>query len=141
MKINFDVKFFEKKNFKQEIINRYFNNAVKNIKIAAENENEEVIFKFTYDALIKTGIALIASNGFRIKSRRGHHIKILEKLSQILNNEDIEIIGEAMRKKRNSDLYNGGIIISEKEAKSYFDFARRTIKDAREYLNSQKPLF
>ena len=52
-------------------------------------------------------------------------MKILEKLSEILNDKDIEIIGDRMRKKRNLDLYEGGIIISQKEVKDYLDFIKQ----------------
>ncbi len=140
MKIIFDVKFFEKKDFNKKIISRYFYNALKDIKIASRSKEEEVIFKFSYDAIIKTGITLLASHGFRVRSRRGHHIKILEKLSQILNDEEITLIGESMRRKRNLDLYEGGILISEKEAKSYFNSAIKIVKKGEEYLKSQSSL-
>lgn len=73
MKISFDTKFFQKKTFDEKSINKYFGNALKDIKIAGANKNEEVVFKFSYDALIKTGIALIASGGFRVKSRAGSY--------------------------------------------------------------------
>lgn len=141
MKVNFDTKFFQKKNFEERTVREYFNNALKDLKIAAVNKNEEVVFKFSYDALIKIGITLIAFLGFRVKSRRGHHIKILDKLSQILDDENIILIGEAMRKKRNLDLYEGGILISEREAKNYFSFVKKVARDAEKYLSSQKSLF
>ncbi|OIO50251.1 MAG: hypothetical protein COV41_00435 [Candidatus Brennerbacteria bacterium CG11_big_fil_rev_8_21_14_0_20_43_10] len=68
-------------------------------------------------------------------------MKILEKLSEILNDKDIEIIGDRMRKKRNLDLYEGGIIISQKEVKDYLDFIKQVIKRTEEYLKNQKSLF
>jgi len=71
----------------------------------------------------------------------GHHIKILEKLSEILDNKDIEIMGEAMRKKRNRDLYDGGVIISEKEAKDYLEFVKTVLNEAKKFLEDQKLLF
>ena len=46
-----------------------------------------------------------------------------------------------MRKKRNLDLYEGGIIIDSKEAKNYLNFVKRIIKKAEEYLENQKSLF
>lgn len=141
MKIFFEINFFEKRKFEKKVINKYFGSAIRDFKIAVDNRHPEVIFKFSYDSLIKTGITLISSYGYRIKSRRGHHIKILEKLSQILNNEDIKIIGEAMRKKRNFDLYDGGTIISEKEAEEYLDFLRVIVRDAEKFLKSQESLF
>lgn len=141
MKIFFEPNFFEKRKFDKKMIEKYLNSAARDLKIALENRHPEVIFKFSYDSLVKTGLTLIAFNGYRVKSRQGHHIKILEKLSQILDNKNIEIIGEAMRKKRNFDLYDGGAIISEKEAEEYLNFIRGIIRDAEKFLKSQESLF
>jgi len=140
MKPSFEPKFFEKRKFENKTIRKYFDGAARDFKIAKENKDSEVIFRFSYDSLVKTGIALIAFHGYRTKSRQGHHVKILEKLSQILNDKDIEIIGEAMRKKRNRDLYDGGIIISEKEAKEYLNFVKTVISEADKFLKGQKTL-
>jgi len=64
----------------------------------------------------------------------------LEKLSEILGDKDIEIIGDKMRKKRNLDLYEGGIIIELREAKQYLNFVEETLNKAREYLKNQNLL-
>jgi hypothetical protein len=141
MKNNFDTKFFQKKKFEDKTISKYFRNAAKDLNIAIRSKEPEIIFNFSYSALVKIGIVLIAACGYRVKSRVGHHIKILEKLTQILQDKNIEIVGDRMRKKRNLDLYEGGIIISQKEAKDYLDFTKRIIKKAGEYLKNQKPLF
>lgn len=141
MKGNFDTKFFQKITFEDKTISKYFRNAAKDLGIAVRSKESEVIFNFSYFALVKVGIVLIAGCGYRVKSRVGHHIKILEKLSQILNDENIEIIGDRMRKKRNLDLYEGGTIISQKEAEDCLIFTKRVIKEAEEYLKNQKFLF
>lgn len=141
MRINFETRFFQKKRFEDKTISKYFRNAAKNLSIAIRSKEPEVIFNFSYLALIKIGIVLIVAYGYRVKSRTGHHIKILEKLSQILNNKNIEIIGEKMRKKRNRDLYEGGIIIDLKEAQQYLNFIKTVINKAEEFLRSQPPLF
>jgi hypothetical protein len=141
MSISFESKFFEKRKFEDKTIQKYFRGAQRDFKIAAENKHPEVTFKFSYDCLIKLGITLIVSQGYRIKSRTGHHIKILEKLSDILDNKDIEIMGEAMRKKRNFDLYEGGAIIAEKEAKEYLSFVRIIISESEKFLKNQNSLF
>lgn len=141
MKIFFEPNFFEKRKFEKKAIEKYFDSAARDFKIATDNSYPEVIFKFSYDSLIKAGITLIAFYGYRIKSRQGHHIKILEKLSQILNNKDIETMGEAMRKKRNFDLYDGGAIISDKEAREYLNFIKDIIRDVEKFLKSQESLF
>ncbi len=141
MKNNFDTRFFQKEKFENKTIVKYFRNAAKDLGIAFRSKEPEVIFNFSYSALVKIGIVLIAICGYRVKSRVGHHIKILEKLSQILNDKNIEIIGDKMRKKRNLDLYEGGIIIAQKEAEDYLDFTKRIIKKAEAYLKNQKSLF
>ena len=141
MKNNFDTKFFQKKKFENKTIFKYFRNAAKDLGIAFRSKEPEVIFNFSYSALVKIGIVLIAVCGYRVRSKVGHHIKILGKLSQILNNKNIEILGDKMRKKRNLDLYEGGIIISQKEAKDYLNFVKGIIKKAEEYLKNQKSLF
>ena len=125
MKLYFATKFFQKQKVSERMVFKYFRNAVKDFQIASKNEESEVIFKFSYDSLIKIGIALISANGYRTRGKTGHHIKILEKLSQFLNDEDIAIIGNKMRKKRNLDLYDGGIIIGSKEAKQYLNFVEK----------------
>ena len=50
-------------------------------------------------------------------------------------------MGGAMRKKRNLDLYDGGAIISDKEAKEYLNFIKDVIKNAEKFLKSQESLF
>ncbi|MDP8258217.1 MAG: hypothetical protein P9L90_02165 [Candidatus Aadella gelida] len=57
--------------------------AQRDLKIAESTNISDVVFKFTYDALIKLGIMLIAKKGYKVRSTAGHHIKILEKLSQV----------------------------------------------------------
>lgn len=139
--LNFNQRFFQKKKFNKETISRYFKNSLKDYKIAQKYKEPEIIFKFSYDCLIKIGICLIASQGFRVKSRQGHHIKILEKISEILGDEEILIIGDAMRKKRNSDLYGNGVIVSQKEVSDYLNFIKKVFKKSEEYLKKQKSLF
>lgn len=140
MAASFESKFFEKRKFEKKTVQKYFEGAARDFNIAKENTNPEVIFRFSYDSLAKTGIALIASQGYRVKSKQGHHVRILEKLSKILDDKDIEIIGQAMRQKRNKDLYDGGIIISEKEAKEYLNFVKTIINKADKFLKGQKTL-
>lgn len=137
----FDTRFFQKKKFTAKTIQKYLNNALKSFQIAKKYKDPEIIFKFSYDALIKIGICILASLNLRVKSRSGHHVKILEMLSRILNDEEILILGDAMRKKRNLDLYGEGIFISQKEARDYLNFLTKVFKKAREYLKKQKSLF
>ncbi len=140
MSFTFENKYFQKRSFAEKSVKRYFNNALKDVHIAQENTCPEVIFKFSYDALIKSGISLIAFYGYKTKSRQGHHIKILEKMAQIIKNNDIESIGDRMRRKRNLDLYDGGVIISKKEADGYLEFIKSVIINVESHIINQDSL-
>jgi len=108
--------------FTDSQIKRCFKVAKRDLDIAKDSDVPEVIFKFSYDALIKLGIALIADQGYKVRSAVGHHVKILEKMSQILQNKDVAIVGNKMREDRNFDFYNGGILISQKDSQEYLKF-------------------
>ena len=132
--IKFETAYFNKFNFTEEQINQFLNNALKDLEIAKENNRPEVKFSYSYSAFIKGGIALLAKVGkVKIRSIPGHHVKIIEKMKEILKDETVEIIGNAMRSKRNEDFYGGGVLISEKESIDYNLFVEKvfvTIKEA-----------
>ncbi len=132
---------FEKQKFTERQIRKYFNSALRDFKIAISSEVPEVIFKFCYDSLLKIAITVCAKNDLRVKSRVGHHIKLLQKLSDYLDNENIFIMGNEMRKKRNFDLYSGGTLISEKEALDYKNRLKKIAAQAEDYLNANQKLF
>jgi len=132
--IKFETAYFSKFNFTEEQITQFLNNALKDLEIAKENNRPEVKFGYSYFAFIKGGIALLAKVGkVKIRSIPGHHVKIIEKMKEILKDETVEIIGNAMRSKRNEDFYGGGVLISEKESIDYNLFVEKvfvTIKEA-----------
>lgn len=132
--MKFDVKFFVKMDFSDEQIGKYFKSAEHNLRIAESVVIPDVVFKFSYDALIKIGITLIASEGLKIKSRMGHHIKILEVIGFILVDKEVEAIGNVMRKKRNLDLDGDGVIVSDKEAKAYLEFVKKVFAKAKKVI-------
>ena len=132
----FKPKHFVKFKFTPEQIRRYFDNATRDLKIAFEDDHVEVKFNYCYNALIKTGIALIAAKGgVKVRSVAGHHIKIIEKMSEILSDEMVMTIGNAMRTKRNEDFYGGGIFISEKESAEYLDYVSSVLKKVGHLIN------
>ena len=131
---NFETQFFQKMDFTPEQLQQYFVSAERDYGIAAQDDIPEVQFKFAYDALIKTGIALIANEGYKVRSQPGHHVKIIDKLSEILADEDIDIMGNTMRQARNKDFYDGGTLITETEAKQYVEFVGSVIEKARAYV-------
>ncbi len=113
--MKFDKNYFNRQRFTQIELEKYYNSIRKNLTIAQSNPEPEIRFHFTYMALLKIGIYLLAKKGYRVKSRPGHHQKIIETLSEILNNEDIVIIGDKMRKDRNLDLYSADIDVPQKK--------------------------
>lgn len=122
---------FGKQVFTKAQVARLFRSAEKNLATAARNEEAEVTFVFTYNAIIKIAIAVCAANGLRIKSQQGHHIELLKKPSEFLHDGDVELIGNEMRTKRNWDFYGEGIIISKKEAAEYLRWGYTVLEKAK----------
>ncbi|EKE20517.1 MAG: hypothetical protein ACD_7C00542G0002 [uncultured bacterium] len=87
-------------------------------------------FQFAYNAFLKLGISLMSCYGFKVRSRAGHHIKILEQTALILNDENITAYGNQMRKTRNSELYDGTMSITKKQTDAYFHFVEKTFKQS-----------
>lgn len=132
--MNFDEKFFQKIKFDQAILDDFLLNARDDLDIAKESKNAKIKFKFAYDALIKIGITLLAAEGYKVRSKTGHHFQILEKMARILKDPDISTVGNLIRQQRNADLYSGRSFISKKDAESYCDFASDVFKKAESYL-------
>ena len=128
--INFESKHFQKLSFQKVQIKQFLLSAQHDLKIADESKVPDVVFKFSYDALLKLGIALIAKKGYKTRSTAGHHIKILEKLSQLLKDEDIVVLGNKMRQERNANLYDGGYFVAEKDSFEYLEFVKSIFKKA-----------
>lgn len=124
----FESKYFRKFEFTPEQVEQYFQNALRDLSIAKEDTHSEVTFTYSYNALIKAGIALIATHGgVKVRSMPGHHIKILEKTAEILKDDHVITMGNAMRMKRNEDFYGGGVYVSEKESRDYLDYVASII--------------
>jgi hypothetical protein len=127
---------FEPFSFSENQIKRYYQTACRDLNIALNNSDNQVKFIFCYDALLKLAITVCAFNHSRIKARTGHHIELIEKLSEFLNNGDIKVIGDRMRMKRNRDLYDGGSVITEKESDEYSVWLKTIFKTATVYLKA-----
>ncbi|MBU1180397.1 hypothetical protein KJ885_05645 [Patescibacteria group bacterium] len=128
---------FERFSFSKRQVRKYLQSALRDFDIASASEVPEVAFRFCYDALLKLAIAVCAANGLRVKSKQGHHIELVKKLSMYLNDAEIEIMAGQMRSKRNWDLYGGGVLISQKEAKEYIVWAKEVIKNGRQYIKTR----
>jgi len=133
----FDPKYFKKMDFSQRQIENYFISAIKDMKIAEKYDDPEVRFQFIFNSLIKFGITLIAFHGYKVNSRKGHHQKVLEKMSEILGDDDILITSEIIRKNRNTEFYDGGIIITEKQSEEYLSFLKKVYNLSRSFLSEK----
>jgi hypothetical protein len=134
--MNFPEKnYFRKFKFTFSQILSYVENAERDLNIARKDQFREVKFTYCYQALIKIGIALQAKNGVKVRSVIGHHVKILEKLSEDLSDPDIFTIGNAMRMKRNKDLYDAGAVITKKEVEDYIVFVSGVIQKAKKIIS------
>jgi hypothetical protein len=131
---------FEKFIFSRGQVDKYYASALRDLKISRRTEDTEVNFRFCYDVLLKLAITVCAKNNLRVKARQGHHVKLIDKLAEILENKDIKIIGQEMRSKRNWDLYGGGVLISKKEAGEYLKWTNEIFKQADNYLHKNKLL-
>jgi len=133
--IKFENKYFLKFPFTNELIEKNIKNALKDLNIAKKVNILEVKFNYSYSALIKAGIALLSYYQVKVKSAPGHHIKIIEKIAQILNNKEIEDIGNSMRSKRNLDFYAGGIEVTEKECREFISFVEKILSKIMEMIS------
>jgi hypothetical protein len=123
--INFEDSYFTKFKFTSEQLKDYLTAAEKDLTIARDSNVPEVIFQFSYNALLKFGIVMIAKQSYRAHSKIGHHAKIIEKLAELLGDEEVATIGNLMRKTRNVELYSGGSVITEKQVREYLEFCER----------------
>ena len=129
---------FEKFNFSHDQINRYYQAATKDLRLAASAGAPELVFYVCYNIIVKIAMAVCAKNNLRVKSRTGHHIELIGKLAEFLKDKKIEDIAGKMRNKRNKDLYDGGVIISDKEADFYLSFCKKLVQRADSYLFQDK---
>ena len=128
---------FEKFEFTRSQIDKFFAAAERDLGIAGKNDTPEVKFRFSYDALLKLAIAVCATGNLRVKARAGHHVDLIKKLAQYLGDKEIEVLADDMRAKRNWDLYGGGIMISAKDAESYYGWTKKVFKKGDSYLKEK----
>lgn len=135
--MKFEESTFIRFSFTQQQIKKNLESALRDYDIAKKDSIPEVKFTYSYNALIKAGIALLSYYQVRVKSVPGHHVKILEKMAEILKDEAVTDIGNVMRSKRNIDLYGGGAEITEKECREYIIFVGRVLKRIKNIITTK----
>lgn len=131
---------FEKFDFTTQQIIKFWDKAVRDFRLAEQAKEIEIIFVFTYEAMLKVAISVCAKNNLRVKARRGHHIELIDKMAEILDDQDIKQVGNEIRTKRNRGLYSGGDTVSRKEADFYCKFVKQIFEKADVYLFPDKLL-
>ncbi|MBI5754900.1 hypothetical protein HZA41_01630 [Candidatus Peregrinibacteria bacterium] len=112
----FETDHFQEFPYSKSQTDGYFHNAELDFVRAEKARDPNIAYRIGYESILKLGIAMIADAGYKVKSVPGHHIKILEKLGEILKRPDeIEYL-HRIRRKRNIDLYEGGLDFTEKES-------------------------
>lgn len=121
-------------------IKRYYEAGVKDLHLASLAKAPELVFYACYNVIIKIAIAVCAKNNLKVKAQSGHHVELINKLAEYLGDNNVLDDANRMRRKRNMDLYGGGLFISEKEAINYLKFCRRLVARADKYLFPGKML-
>ncbi|MBI1909046.1 MAG: hypothetical protein HYS22_02625 [Deltaproteobacteria bacterium] len=132
-----DTRFFQKFNFQDQQVKRYWENALKDLGIAKKDPILEVKFTYSYQALIKTAITLLAKHQVKVRSVPGHHVRLLEYLSELLKEPKVLAVGNVMRSKRNIDLYGEGEMVTEKEVEDCLAFVSEIVEKARGLMGSK----
>ena len=116
-----DQKHFQKKHFSGDDLAKLAANCKRDLDIAKKSDVPEVVFKFSYDAFLKGCIALVAAEGYRPNSKLRHHRAVISAARRVLGSKfrDRIIYCDTMRKKRNLDLYGGGVIVSLSESRQF----------------------
>lgn len=130
--------YFRKFKFTNDQVKMYLKNAFKDLDIAHRSNITEVRFTYSYNALLKGAISLLAATkGLKVRSIPGHHVAVLKEISEILKDDSIFAVSNAMRMKRNTDLYEGGIFISEKETEDYYLFAKDVLRKIEDIIKNR----
>lgn len=123
-------------------ISNLLKRASKDLKTAKRNlgEDDECAFNYAYNAMLRSGLALMFSEGFRpdIKDK---HLTVVRFVSSILGNEFKILINDYdfMRKKRNRFIYEPDIPCSMKEAKDALKTAEEFVDKISKLIREKLP--
>ncbi|MBU1147886.1 MAG: HEPN domain-containing protein [Candidatus Omnitrophica bacterium] len=125
-------------------INNLLKRARTDLKTARRNLelDEECAYNYAYNALLRSGLALMSSLGFRpdIKDK---HLTVVRFASGILGNEFKQLINDYdfMRKKRHRFIYEPDIPCSRKEAKDAIKTAEEFVNKISAFISAENPQY
>ncbi len=104
------------------------------------NDDEECAYTYAYNAMLRSGLALMFSEGFRpdIKDK---HLTIVRFTSSVLGDEFKRLINDYdfMRKKRHRFIYEPDIPCSLKEAKDAIKIAEEFVDKISKLIKEKSP--
>jgi hypothetical protein len=116
--------------------------AFTDIETAERNitQDEECAYNYAYTALLRPGLALMLSDGFRpeIKDK---HLTVVRYVSSIVGNKYKRLVNDFdfMRRKRHRFIYEPGIPCSKKEAQDALTIARKLVNVISDSLRQKSP--
>lgn len=112
------------------------------IKTAERNigQDEECAYNYAYNAMLRSGLALMFSEGFRpeIKDK---HLTIIKFVSPILGEKFVRLVNnyDFMRRKRHHFIYEPDFSCSRKEAKDAIDTAKEFLNIIIKLIRKKSP--
>ncbi|MCK4859656.1 MAG: HEPN domain-containing protein [Candidatus Omnitrophica bacterium] len=112
------------------------------LKTAKRNigDDEECAYNYAYNAMLRSGLALMFSQGFRPEIKNKHST-IVKFASLVLGSEFRRLINDYdfMRKKRNRFIYEPEIPCSTKEAKDAIKTAKEFVDKISKLIREKNP--
>jgi len=138
--VKLDQRLFQKKDFTKNDLDKLLANSSRDLHIAKKSRIPEVIFKFSYDAFLKACITIIAFQGYRAMSKRGHHKAIISATKIVLGKQFRDMLDycDTMRRRRNIDLYGGGVLVSLSESKQFLEVVLMVHAEIKKRVSSKQ---
>lgn len=134
--------FIKKCPIDQKAIKNLLKRARIDLKTAKRNldQDEECAYNYAYNTLLRSGIALMFSQGFRpdIKNK---HLTVVRFAGAVLGKEFKQLINnyDFMRKNRNRFIYEPEITCSKKDAKNAIKTAETFVDKILNIISLQDP--
>ena len=104
------------------------------------SDDEECAYTYAYNAMLRSGLSLMFSEGYRpdIKDK---HLTIVRFASSVLGNEFKRVINDYdfMRRKRHRFIYEPDIPCSKKEAEDAIKTAEEFVDTIRDLIKQKNP--